>query len=149
GSMMSEVDRIREILSYDINPDFLRDVGIATVWEYRHLYEVIRDDYLIPLELKEEYFVKRRSDCAIKALVSAARRHGIPFEFRRLESNGQQKIILKLGRVILIQETFSSLRDGPRASDYKRNLANTHGLIRQLELDLGDQPHRILDWSGS
>jgi hypothetical protein len=30
----------------------------------------------------------------------------------------------------------------------KLELANAHGLIRQLELELGDQPKRIYDWSG-
>ncbi len=51
-------------------------------------------------------------------------------------------------RVILIQECMLTLEDRPSATDYKRQLADIHGFVRQLELDLGDQPNRIRDWSG-
>lgn len=54
-----------------------------------------------------------------------------------------------MGRIILIQETFSDSTGGPQTAEYKKRLADTHCLIRQLELDFGDQPKRILDWSGS
>ncbi len=146
---MSALARIREILTYDIDPDFLRDVAITIVWEYCRLFDTLASDEAIPPEVKSEIFARRRGECAVRALVSSAKRHGVPYNFRKLECNGQHKIILKVGRIILIQETFSSLRDGPQSAEYKRTLANTHGLVRQLELDLGDQPWRILDWSGS
>jgi hypothetical protein len=106
-------------------------------------------DDALPIEVKSEEFSKRKADCAVRALIGAAKRYGVPFNFRRLECNGQRKIILKVGRVILIQETFCNPREEPQTAAYKIDLANTHGLIRQLELDLGDQPHRIIDWSGS
>jgi len=57
--------------------------------------------------------------------------------------------LVKVGRVVLIQEPILELSEKPRASDYKRVLASTYGIVRQLELNLGDQPRRILDWSGN
>ena len=146
---MTEVDRIREILTYDIDPEFLKTAAMTLAWEYHLLYEALRDDDAIPIEVKAEEFSKRKSGCAIRVLVRAARKHGIPFDFRKLDSNGQRKLLLKIGRVVLIQEPILTLQDAPHAAEYKRELAETHGLIRQLELDLGDQPRRILDWSGT
>jgi hypothetical protein len=78
----------------------------------------------------------------------AAVQHGVPFEFMRLECNGQSKLLLKAGRVILIQEPIDTLQDEPKVADYKIQLASVHGLICQLELDLGDRVQRIHDWSG-
>jgi hypothetical protein len=65
-----------------------------------------------------------------------------------LDCNGQHKLLVKAGRVILIQEPILTLEAHPSAADYKMQLADMHGFVRQLELDLGDRPHRILDWSG-
>jgi hypothetical protein len=98
--------------------------------------------------LRSEEFAKRRSGLAIRALVTAAKKHAVPYNFRRLECNGQEKILLKAGRVIIIQEPILTLADRPHIAEYKVELANVHSLVRQLELDLGDQPHRIYDWSG-
>lgn len=145
---MSEIDRIREILTYDIDPEFLRAAGMALAWEYHLLYEQVKADSGIPIEIKKEEFSKRKSNCAVRVLVRTAQKHGIPFDFRKL-GNGQLKLLLKIGRVVLIQETIATLLDEPQAAAYKIELADTHGLIRQLELDLGDQPQRILDWSGN
>jgi hypothetical protein len=78
----------------------------------------------------------------------AARVHRVPFDVMRLESNGQNKLLLKAGRVILIQESVLTLDDEPKVADYKLELAEVHGLVRQLSLELGDQSHRIRDWSG-
>jgi hypothetical protein len=76
------------------------------------------------------------------------KKHGVPFEFRRLDANGQSKLLLKAGRVVIIQEPMLTLSDHPRVSDYKIELAKSYGVLRQLELDLGDIPGRIRDWSG-
>ena|SRR5579863_3832038 len=146
--MTEAADRIREIVTFDIDPDFLRAAAIAIVWEYRLLYEQLAADDSVPLEWKAEEFNKRRSSCVVRALARNAKKYGVPFDFRRLDSNGQQKLLVKSGRVILIQEPILDLLDHPRESAYKRELADAHALIRQLELDLGDQPNRILDWSG-
>ena len=40
-----------------------------------------------------------------------------------------------------------TLTDVPRVADYKKQIAETHSLVQQLELDLGDRP--VQDWSGS
>lgn len=146
--MTDAVEAIRETVQYDVDPDFLRSAAVNIAWEYRSLYDELATDPALPIELKGEIFAKRRSACAVRALVAAARQHGVPWEFRRLECNGQQKLLLKAGRVVLIQEPMLTLEDAPNASDYKKKLAQTYGLVCQLEVDLGDLPNRVLDWSG-
>ena len=75
--------------------------------------------------------------------------HGVPFEFVRLECDGQVKLLVKAGRVILLPESITALNEPPQASDYKVALASVHGLISQLELALNDEhQRRIRDWSG-
>lgn len=145
---MTLLDLSRQILAHDIDPEFLESASIALAWEYHQLYEGLRADHALPVDLKLEQFAERRGACAVNALVYACEKHGVPYNFRKLECNGQLKLLVKIGRVILIQEPMLEHSEKPRASDYKRELADTHGLIRQLELNLGDQPSRILDWSG-
>lgn len=145
---MSILDDIREIVSHDLDADFIKSFSIAIAWEYSQLYESLADDPTLTNDYRHEEFAKRRGLCAVKALARSAKRHGIPYNFRRLPCNGQSKILVKAGRVVLIQEPMLTLDENPRASEYKMELADSHGLIRQLELDLGDQPYRIRDWSG-
>lgn len=146
---MSELAHIREIIiSHDLDADFVKSTSVAIAWEYSQLYESLAGNSTLTNEYRHEEFAKRRGLCAVKAIARSAREHGIPSNFRRLECNGQNKLFVKAGRVVLIQEPMLTLDESPRASDYKRELADSHGLIRQLELDLGDQPYRIRDWSG-
>jgi hypothetical protein len=142
------LQKTHEILRYDLNPEFIETLSIEIAWRYDRLYEELRADSALPLELKLSEFAARRSICAIKAMVLAAKQHGVPYSFRHLDCNGQRKILLKMGRIVVIQEPFLELADAPRIADYKRELADMYGLIRQLELNLGDVPDRGLDWSG-
>jgi hypothetical protein len=142
------IEQSQKILAHDIDPDFLASACIFLAWEYHQLYESLKSNDLLPVEQKLEQFAARRSACAVDALLFACKKHGVPYDFRRLECNGQLKLLVKVGRVVLIHEPIAELEEHPRVSDYKRELADTHGLIRQLELNLGDQPSRILDWSG-
>lgn len=43
---------------------------------------------------------------------------------------------------------MTTLTDHPKISDYKMELAESYGILRQPEFDLGDIVGRILDWSG-
>lgn len=142
------VDQARQFVLHDLDPEFVETALIALAWEYDDLFTRLVGDGGLDDGYREEEFNERRGDCAVRALVRAARRHGVPFEFRRLDCNGQSKLLLKAGRVILIQEPIRSLSDHPAVADYKRDLADLHGFVRQLEFDFGDQPHRIRDWSG-
>jgi hypothetical protein len=142
-------DRIREIVGSDLDPDFIRDVAVRMAWEYNSLYETLAGSAELIDPLRNEEFAKRRGLCAIRAMAASAATHGVPFEFHRLECNGQRKILVKTGRVVLIQEPMLTLTDSPRTSEYKRERADAHGFVRQLQLDLGDQPHRVRDWSGT
>ncbi len=144
---MSPQDLIRERLR-DIDPEFVLSFAKDLAWRYSQLYDELKHDDTLSLEYKKEVFARRRVECAVRSLSYAAKMHGVPYEFRKLTCNGQRKILLKMGRVVLIQEAMRFPTDAPRASDYKRELADAYGLIRQLELDLGDQPHKIRDWGG-
>src|SRR5207248_8382380 len=99
----------------------------------------------VPGVVLNEEFSSRRGGCATRALASACQKHGVPYDFRRLPCNGQNKIIVKIGRIVLIHEPMITLTDHPRLADYKRELAESHAILRQPEFDLGDMPGRILD----
>jgi hypothetical protein len=142
------VEQARNIILRDLDPDFIEKIAVGLGWEYSSLYEELAADPALMDYCREEQFNKRRGDCARRAIARACQQHGIPFEFRRLHYNGQNKLLAKAGRLVLIQEPILTLDDHPATADYKVELADLHGFVRQLELDLGDQPNRIRDWSG-
>jgi hypothetical protein len=142
------IEQVRAIFMRDLDPDFIETAAVELGWEYNALFETISADDGIDPAYRDEEFNRRRGDCAVRALVRAATRHGVPFEFRKLGSNGQAKLLVKAGRIVLIQEPVASLSAHPNVAEYKRELAEMHGFVRQLEFDLGDQPSRIRDWSG-
>ena len=142
------IKRTREILQSDLDPDFVESIAIGLGWEYSDLYDRLANDVLLIDGYREEEFNKQRGACAIRVLARAASQHGVPFDYRRLECNGQHKLLIKAGRVIIVQEPILTEIDHPKVADYKIDLADLHGFVRQLELDLDDQPLRIRDWSG-
>lgn len=137
-----------EILRRDLDPEFIKSLSIAMGWEYADGYSALEEDEFLSEALKNEEFGRKRGGFAIRALAKTATKHGIPYNFRRLSCNGQDKILVKAGRVIIIQECILTTADHPQTAEYKQELADAHGLVRQLELELGDQPRRISDWSG-
>lgn len=146
--MPSTLDRVQEIVSHDLDPEFVGSLSNQMAWEYHRLYESLAGEPSLPDVYRNEEFGGQRNLRAVRAIAEAAKKHRVPFKFRRLECNGQRKLLIKSGRVMLIQEPMSSLTDHPRISDYKRKMAESCGFVRQLEFDFGDQPSRIHDWSG-
>jgi hypothetical protein len=142
------LDDTAQILRHDLDPEFIKSVCISTAWEYDGCYRELAEDELLSDSLRNEEFAKRRGGLAVRALVKSAKKHGVPYNFRRLDCNGQDKLLIKAGRVVIIQESILTLTDRPHTADYKKELADAHGLVRQLELELADQPKRIYDWSG-
>jgi hypothetical protein len=142
------LEQIGDIVRNDIDPDFIKSFSISMGWTYSDLYEELAELGSTGEQYGLEEFARRRSGCAVRALVTAARQHGVPHEFKYLSCNGQRKLIVRVGRVVLIQEPILTLEDEPRVSEYKRELAESHGLVRQLELELGDRPVKNQDWSG-
>jgi hypothetical protein len=142
------VDQTAQILRHDLDPEFIKSVCISMAWEYSECYQALANDECLSDSLRNEEFAKRRGGLAVRALVKSANKHGVPYNFRRLDCNGQDKLLVKAGRVIIIQESIVTQCDRPHTADYKKELADAHGLVRQLELELGDQPKRIYDWSG-
>lgn len=146
--MQTIENQIRATLRSDIDPEFLRALSVGVGWAYQDLFEDIVAHCLIgPAGMRRE-FGHRRASAVESAIVRVCRDRGIPFDWRRLDYNGQDKLIVKCGRVLLIHEAIPLDRRGPVAADYKRALVGTHNITRQLELDLGDIPGRIHDWSG-
>jgi hypothetical protein len=148
-AVSTAAERMGEVVRNDLETEFLRSLCLGVPWEYQHLHEDLAADPALTDDLRAEEFARRRSNCAVRAMIRAAQKHGVPYDLRRLPCNGQTKLLLKIGRVVLIQEPIISVYDEPKASDYKRELAASGSIIQQLELDLGDQPNRVLDWSGS
>lgn len=146
--MTAELYRTHEILAHDLDPEALQSVAIAVGWAYHSLYEGLKQNVALTNDMRLEMFARQRSDEVMKALAEVASRLQIPFDFKRLPCNGQNKLIIKMGRVLFMQEPLLALGDAPRVSDYKLEMAETYGLVRQLELDLGDDPKRMLDWGG-
>jgi hypothetical protein len=142
------IEHARRVLRRDLDPDFIETFANQLAWEYDDLFRRVSALEGTDWGYREEALSRGRADCAVRALIRAAKQHGVPHELRRLECNGQHKLLVKAGRVILIQEPTVGLDAAPSAADYKIELARMHGFVRQLELDLGDQPNRILDWSG-
>ncbi|WP_186395736.1 hypothetical protein [Stappia sp. TSB10GB4] len=138
-----------ETLEHDIDPDFLASVGKNLAWEYPSLFERINKDPAIPEELKAEIYSKQRAYCAVKSLLFACKIHGVPYEFRTLSCNGQKKLLVKIGRIVVIQEPMLEVLEPPRTSNYKRQLVSATGFVQQIEMDFGDSYRRIIDWSGS
>ena len=147
SSILWPLDQIPDIVLGDLDPEFVKILASEMAWEYDRLYDflALHSDGLPDPFLNHE-FACLRGKCATSAMHRACQRHGVPYEFRRLECNGQRKILSRVGRLVLIQEPMLTLTDHPRASDYKVQLAESHGILRQIEFDLGDILGRILDW---
>jgi hypothetical protein len=142
------IEQVRQILCHDLDADFVEAISQSIAWEYNQLYETLAADDTLVDEYRDEEFRKRRGDCAVRSLTRCAKRHGVPFEFLRLECNGQRKLLVKASRVVIFPECMLTLENRPSTADYKQELSDIHGFVRQLELDLGDRPNRIQDWSG-
>ncbi|TRC87669.1 hypothetical protein FJV80_13130 [Mesorhizobium sp. WSM4310] len=146
--MLDAMQGVRGVVTDDLDPDFLYTLCVELGWGYARLFDALQNSSTHDERFLEEEFNRRRGAYAMQALAQAAHQHGVPFEWRRLDCNGQRKILVRAGRVILIQEPIVTITDHPQTADYKVALSDLNSYVRQLELDLGDQPGRILDWSG-
>jgi len=144
---MNLAERTGRIVLDDLDPAFVESLGNFAAWEYSTFYETLSADSSLTPELRLDLFRSGRGLVMNRAIVRAANKHGIPFEVRRLACNGQSKLMVKVGRVILISEALKTMWDKPKAADYKREISGCYGIIQQLEFDLGDRPKQLLDWS--
>jgi hypothetical protein len=141
-------ETVRARLASDVDPAFFRALSIAIAWAYQDLFERIDENDYLDVGRKKQDFGWQRSSAVECAIIRVCKDHGVPFEWKRLEYNGQKKLMVLCGRVIFIHEAMQLGVKGPYVADYKRSLAGTHNVTRQLELDLGDIPGKINDWSG-
>src|SRR4029077_7965691 len=111
--VFSTVDCLRQIICHDLDPDFIETVSIGVAWEYNALYDALAAESDLPQSYRLEQFSRRRGNAAVVALKRAAVKHAVPYEFIRLECNGQDKLLVKAGRVILMQESILALEDPP------------------------------------
>ncbi|MGO6677621.1 hypothetical protein [Rhizobium leguminosarum] len=141
-------DEIRDIVCNEMPPSFVESATSFTAWEYRQLYDRLAADPLLSQDQRYYEFARGRSTAISKALIRAAQKHGVPYDIKRLACNGQAKLLVKAGKIILMQEPMGSLYgDRPKAAAYKQEISSYAGVITQLELDLGDRPRQLLDWS--
>lgn len=136
-----------ELIQSDLDQDLLRTIATQAAWQYRTLADQIAADETIPEFAKMEEFARRRGPAIAKCMIDACERFGVPFDTKRLQCNGQRKLVVKAGRLILIQEPILTLGDAPRIADYKRQMARSVGAVAQLELPLGDRLERMIDFS--
>lgn len=146
--MQSFEQRIGALLASDIDPDFLRSISIAIGWAYHENFNSVERQGGLTLGRKRQEYGRRRQSVVEDAITRVCLDKKVPYDWRRLDCNGQEKLIIKCGRVLLIHEAIVIGRKGPIVADYKAQLAGTYNVTRQLELDLGDLPGRIHDWSG-
>ncbi len=146
--MNSIEETVRARLASDVDPNFFRALSVAITWAYQDLYEWIDDAGYVDVGRKKQDFGLQRSIAVESAIIRVCKEHGVPFEWKRLECNGQSKLMVLCGRVILIHEAMKLGVKGPYVADYKRSLSSTYNVTRQLELDLGDIPGKVNDWSG-
>ncbi|MFK3693309.1 hypothetical protein ACI2J4_23935 [Agrobacterium tumefaciens] len=141
-------DELREVVCNEMTPSFVESMTNFAAWEYRQHYDKLAEDQLLSPDQRYYEFARGRGIAISKALIRAAQKHDIPYDIKRMACNGQGKLLVKAGQVILMQEPMDALYGGrPRAAAYKQEISQYAGIITQLELDLGDRPHRLLDWS--
>ncbi|MBB3746989.1 hypothetical protein FHX10_006542 [Rhizobium sp. BK591] len=141
-------DELRDVVCNELTPSFVESMTNFAAWEYRQLYDRLAEEPLISPDQRYYEFARGRSTAISKALIRAAQKHDIPYDIKRLACNGQGKLLVKAGRVIVMQEPMDALYGGrPRAADYKQEISRHAGIITQLELDLGDRPPQLLNWS--
>ncbi|WP_085044106.1 hypothetical protein [Ensifer aridi] len=145
---MGPSEQTRKVVCDDIESPFVESVAKFAAWEYRCLYDTLAGDPLLTNEQRAQEFGRRRALAISKAMIQAAKKHNLPYDIRRLKCNGQSKVLVKIGRVILVQEAMATLYGHkPQAATYKEEISRYAGVITQLELDLGDRPQQLLDWS--
>lgn len=146
--MASAPNPTDHIVQNDLDPEFLETVLVRLPWEYERLYEELTSDRELDEDSKIHEYNRRRGLCATEALIFACKKHGVPFEHIRLECNGQFKLLVRMGRIIIMQETIEAFGDPLKVADYKIRIASTSSMVRQLEFDFGDGRFRSNDWSG-
>ncbi|MCK7612329.1 hypothetical protein [Roseibium sediminicola] len=148
--MQDRFEITKDQLVQSTDPDFLAEVAVELAWMYNDTFHEVDAGNFSCLHRKNEEFGRRRSFAAEKSILRACEANNIPYKYERLECNGQRKLIVKTRNGILIQEPILTLDQKPHPSEYKKSLAESRSIIRQLELDLNlpDRPYRTLDWSG-
>lgn len=143
------LDRAREILAHDLDADFVKMAAIELGWQYADSFNRLSSFAQHMPGLGEEEFSRQRGLIATAALTQVAKTFNVPYEMKRLVCNGQHKLIVKMGRLVIIQEPILAIGECPKIADYKQELARAYGGMQQLELDLGDRPFHLTDISNS
>lgn len=146
--MVSAVHPTDYIVQNDLDPEFIETVLKQLPWEYNRLFGELSKDRQLNEDQRTEEYNKRRGLCATEALIFACDRHKVPYERMRLHYNGQTKLLVRMGRIIMLQEAIDAFGDPLKSADYKVELASTSSTCRQLEFDFGDGRLRHREWSG-
>lgn len=145
---MSLSDDVKSIVCSDCDSPFVESVSNFAAWEYRVLFDRLLEDPTLTPDQRLQEFSRGRALAVSKAMVRAAQKHSVPYDIKRLKCNGQNKVLVKIGRIVILQEPMAFLfGDKPKAAAYKTEISRYSGVVTQLELDLGDRPSSLLDWS--
>ncbi|WP_296068207.1 hypothetical protein [uncultured Agrobacterium sp.] len=145
---MSLSDDVKSIVCSDCESPFVESVSNFAAWEYRVLFDRLAEDPTLSSDQRLQEFSRGRALAVSKAMVRAAQKHSVPYDIKRLKCNGQNKILVKVGRIVILQESMNCLfGDRPKAAAYKTEISRYSGVVTQLELNLGDRPLNLLDWS--
>lgn len=146
--MSSAPNPTDHIVRNDLDPEFIETALTQLAWEYDGLRRELEADWKLDIAQKHEEYQKRRGMCAVKALLFACEKHKVPYDRLRLDCNGQIKLLVRMGRIIIMQEAIDAFGDPPKVADYKIQFASTSSAVQQLEFDFGDGRFRSREWSG-
>ena len=144
ASLASSTDHI---VLKDLDPEFIETALTRLPWEYERIYDELSRDRHLDFDGRMEEYNRRRGLCAVEALIYSCDRHKVPYEYFRLDCNGQRKLLVRMGRLIIIQEPAEFFGGAPKFANYKLQLASTRYSAQQLEFDFKDGFSRNREWS--
>lgn len=107
------------------------DVAWRNIMDPKGLSSAPRTEEHKAVELDRLIRSRRLSGC--EAMISAAKVHGIPYEYRRI-GGGHKTAFVQFGAVILCAEPIRFSEQRPGAAAYKIDLARGNQELLQLEL---------------
>jgi len=145
---MTVTDDARRILAEDLPIALRKKFSIRVAWALADLGDEISSSPIHNQDWKYEQFVRQRLHAVEMAVANVCQDEGTPFTFDRLKSNGQRKLLVKSGRVVLLLEAMKRNLHHPETADYKRELASSRNASRQLILPFPEWDHKVADMSG-
>ncbi len=145
-------DELRRKIGRMVPPELIEGFESSLRWgadqAWRDAFEPIglRMPPIEPAEVEAEVhrLVSQRRHLGCRALLDAARRTGVPLEYRHI-GGGHKKAFAQCGEVILMAEPLRFVEDTTRPTAYKSELADCLYSLRQLTLPFREWPPQRID----